>query len=99
MTFYLLVFFISIAFGIFFFIADYYENKIVKLHASFIAGISVAYFFLIVLPEIPERLPEAPFDLKLFEYLFVLVGFTFVHLTEKFILQKVESKTQSVNNG
>ncbi|MFW9826353.1 MAG: hypothetical protein ACFFEY_01895 [Candidatus Thorarchaeota archaeon] len=94
MTIFLLVLIISIAFGVFFFTADYYEHKIIKLHASFIAGISVAYFFLIVLPEIPERLPEAPFDLKLFEYLFVLIGFSFVHITEKFILQKVESKTQ-----
>jgi zinc transporter ZupT len=94
MTIYLLIIFISIAFGVFFFVADYYEHKIIKLHASFIAGISVAYFFLIVLPEIPKRLPEAPFDLSLFEYLFVLIGFTFVHVTEKFILQKVEAKTQ-----
>lgn len=85
---------IAVAFGIFFFIADYYEHKIIHLHASFIAGISVAYFFLIVLPEIAARLPAAPFDLSLFEYLFVLIGFSFVHITEKFILQKVESKTQ-----
>jgi len=85
---------IAIAFGIFFFIADYYEHRIIRLHASFIAGISVAYFFLIVLPEIAEKLPAAPFDLNLFEYLFVLIGFSFVHITEKFILQKVESKTQ-----
>ncbi|MFX1389585.1 MAG: hypothetical protein ACFE9Z_05915 [Promethearchaeota archaeon] len=94
MTFYLIVIIVSITFGIFFFIADYFEHKIAKLHASFIAGISVSYFFLIVLPEIPERLPEAPFDLSLFEYLFVLIGFTFVHATEKFILQKVEANTQ-----
>ncbi len=85
---------LSFTFGFFFFIADYYEHKIIQLHASFIAGISVAYFFLIVLPEIALRLPEAPFDLTLLEYIFVLVGFTFVHITEKFILQKVESKTQ-----
>ncbi len=32
--------------------------------------------------------------MNLFEYLFVLIGFSFVHITEKFILQKVESKTQ-----
>ena len=61
---------------------------------SFIAGISVAYFFLIVLPEIAERLPESPFELALFEYIFVLIGFVFIHVTEKLILQKVESGTQ-----
>ena len=94
MTDVLITLLIAIAFGIFFFIADYYEHKIIRLHSSFIAGISVAYFFLIVLPEIAEKLPAAPFDLNLFEYLFVLIGFSFVHITEKFILQKVESKTQ-----
>jgi zinc transporter ZupT len=94
MTDVLIIILIAIAFGIFFFIADYYEHKISPLHASFIAGISVAYFFLIVLPEIALRLPAAPFELNLFEYLFVLIGFSFVHITEKLILQKVESKTQ-----
>jgi len=90
----IIVVILAIAFGVFFFIADYFEHKIIQLHASFIAGISVAYFFLIVLPEIAKRLPVFPFELDLFEYLFVLVGFTFVHISEKFILQKVESKTQ-----
>ncbi|MFX1375633.1 MAG: hypothetical protein ACFFA0_07460 [Promethearchaeota archaeon] len=73
---------------------DHFEHKLVKLHASFIAGISVVYFFLIVLPEIAKRLEEIPFDLKFFEYLFVLIGFTVIHITEKLILQKVESGTQ-----
>ncbi|MDX1797391.1 MAG: hypothetical protein R3255_01965 [Candidatus Lokiarchaeia archaeon] len=86
---------VALACGIFFFIVDFYEHKISPLHASFIAGISVSYFFLIVLPEIASRLPAAPFELNLFEYLFVLIVFSFVHITEKFILQKVESKTQS----
>lgn len=81
-------------FGCFFFMAEYFEHRLVQLHASFIAGISVAYFFLIVLPEIAERLPESPFELALFEYIFVLIGFVFIHVTEKLILQKVESGTQ-----
>ncbi|TET59263.1 MAG: hypothetical protein E3J52_06195 [Promethearchaeota archaeon] len=85
---------IGLAFGVLFFIADYFENKLIKVHASLIAGISVSYFFLIVLPEIAERLPELPFHLKLFEYLFVLIGFSFVHVSEKLILQKVEVNTQ-----
>ena len=49
---------------------------------------------MIVLPEIAERLPVFPFDLELFEYLFVLIGFSFIHISEKLILQKVEVKTQ-----
>ncbi|MHA1986739.1 MAG: hypothetical protein ACW98D_08880 [Promethearchaeota archaeon] len=85
---------LAIIFGTLFFLADYFEHKIIQIHVSFIAGISVVYFFLIVLPEISERLPESPFGLKLFEYLFVLVGFVFIHITEKLILQKVESGTQ-----
>jgi zinc transporter ZupT len=85
---------LALLFGCFFFMAEYFEHRVIQLHASFIAGISVVYFFLIVLPEIAERLPELPFDLRLFEYLFVLIGFTVIHITEKFILQKVESGTQ-----
>jgi len=85
---------LALVFGCFFFMADYFEHRLIQLHASLIAGISVAYFFLIVLPEIAERLPEFPFQLTLFEYLFVLIGFTVIHITEKFILQKVESGTQ-----
>ncbi|MFX0137388.1 MAG: hypothetical protein ACFFDN_27360 [Candidatus Hodarchaeota archaeon] len=90
----IIVVILALAFGVFFFIADYFEHKIIQLHASFIAGISVAYFFLIVLPEIAKQLPEFPLHLQIFEYLFVLIGFTFVHITEKLILQKVEGKTQ-----
>ena len=91
---FIIVIILGLAFGVLFFIADYFENKLIKVHASLIAGISVTYFFLIVLPEIAERLPKFPFDLKLFEYLFVLIGFTFVHVSEKLILQNVELKTQ-----
>ena len=85
---------LALVFGCFFFMADYFEHRLIQLHASFIAGISVVYFFLIVLPEISKRLPEFPFELDLFEYSFVLIGFVFIHITEKFILQKVESGTQ-----
>jgi len=86
---------LALIFGTLFFLADYFEHKFIQIHVSFIAGISVVYFFLIVLPEISIRLPEFPFDLVLFEYLFVLIGFVFIHITEKLILQKVESGTQN----
>lgn len=85
---------LSLVFGVLFFIADFYEQKHLKLHVSLIAGISVAYFFIIVLPEIAEKLPEYPLHLKFLEYLFVLLGFCFIHISEKFILQKVESRSQ-----
>ena len=85
---------LSLVFGVLFFIADFYEQKHLKLHISLIAGISVAYFFIIVLPEIAEKLPEYPLHLKFLEYLFVLLGFCFIHISEKLILQKVESRSQ-----
>ncbi len=85
---------LSLVFGGLFFIADFYEQKHLKLHVSLIAGISVAYFFIIVLPEIAEKLPEYPLHLKFLEYLFVLLGFCFIHISEKLILQKVETRSQ-----
>jgi len=90
----IIVVILALLFGVFFFVAEYFEHKLFELHASYIAGISVVYFFLIVLPEIAERLPEFPFHLEIFEYLFVLFGFIFVHISEKLILQKVEANTQ-----
>jgi hypothetical protein len=90
----IIVVILSLVFGVLFFITDYYEQEIFKLHASLIAGISVSYFFLVVLPEIGENLPEFPFHSVLFEYLFVLIGFSFIHISEKLILQNVELKTQ-----
>ncbi len=85
---------ISIFFGVLFFIVDFYQRKHPKLDLSLIAGISIAYFFLVLLPEIAENIPQFPLGLKLFEYLFVVIGFVFVHVSEKLILQKVESKSQ-----
>ncbi|MHA1459607.1 MAG: hypothetical protein ACTSQR_08105, partial [Promethearchaeota archaeon] len=85
---------ISLVFAALFFVVDFYERKHPKLNISLIAGISISYFFLVLLPEIAENIPVFPFELTIFEYLFVLIGFVFVHTSEKFILQKVESKSQ-----
>lgn len=85
---------LALSFGSLFFISDYFEQKLPLLHISFIAGISLGYFFLVVLPEIQARLPEFPLHLTILEYLFVLIGFSFIHLSEKFILQRVEAKSQ-----
>lgn len=85
---------ISLVFGALFFLIDFYQRTHPKLNISLIAGISVSYFFLVLLPEIAENIPVLPFELTFFEYLFVLIGFVFVHLSEKLILQKVESKSQ-----
>jgi len=78
-----------------FFIIDLYnEHKTREAHSSLIAGISITYFFLILLPEISEHSSEYPLDLKMLQYLFVLIGFSFIHIVEKIILQKVENKAQ-----
>lgn len=69
-------------------------HHVIRIHESLIAGISISYFFLVVLPEVSEGLPEYPLQLTNFEYLFVLLGFVVVHLSEKVILQKVEDKSQ-----
>lgn len=91
---FLLVAIFSLGFSGLFFIADYFEQNHPKVHVSLIAGISSAYFFLLVLPEIAEGMPEYPLHLEILEYSFILVGFCFVHVTEKIILQKVEAKSQ-----
>jgi hypothetical protein len=85
---------IAFSFGISFFIADYYEQKHPILHTSLIAGISVAYFFMVVLPEISERIPEYPLHQTFLEFFFVFIGFSFIHVSEKLILQRVEKKNQ-----
>ena len=90
----IIIILLALIFGFLFFIEDFVPKIQFKLNKSFIAGISIAYFFLILLPEIAEGLPEFPFHLRIFEFLFILIGFIFIHITEKLILQKVESKSQ-----
>ena len=85
---------ISLVFGALISITDFYEKKQPRLNISFIAGISLAYFFLVLLPEITNKMPQFPMQLEFIEYFFVLIGFVFVHISEKLILQNVESKSQ-----
>jgi len=81
--------------GIMFFIIDIYsENKLKEIDSSLIAGITVAYFFVLVMPEIANNIPEYPLHLQSFEFLYILVGFTFIHVSEKLILQRVDNKAQ-----
>ncbi len=84
---------LALTFGILFFLIDSYHEYF-RIHDSIIAGISISYFFLVVLVEISQGLPEYPLHLESFEYFFIILGFTFIHVSEKFILQKVESNSQ-----
>ncbi len=63
------------------------------LHSSIIAGVSFTYFFIVMLPATSNRLPEYPFHLQSFEYIFVVFGFAFSLVSEKMILQRVEKNT------
>ncbi|MCP4761891.1 MAG: hypothetical protein GY870_08915, partial [archaeon] len=91
---FLFVIIIAITLSIFFFIIEYYNTfDRMKVHRSLIAGISIAYFFFVVLPEVSQSLPEYPFHLEAFEFLFVVIGFAANHVIEKMILQKVEAKS------
>ena len=94
MTDFLITVIISLVLAALFFITEFFDKKHPRIHVSFIGGISVAYFFLVVLPEISENFPANPFNLAIFEYLFVVVGFVFVHVSEKLILQNVEFISQ-----
>ncbi len=79
--------------GIILILIDSYHH-LIRIHESLISGITISYFFLVVLPEISKGMPEYPLHLTNFEYLFVLLGFVTIHVSEKLILQKVENNSQ-----
>nr|MDO8088238.1 hypothetical protein [Candidatus Sigynarchaeum springense] len=69
-------------------------NQKVHVNPSFIAGTSVSYFVLVVLPEIAGEMPTAIFGLPSLEYVFILVGISYAHFLEKYILQHVEARSR-----
>ena len=84
---------LGVILGVVFFIIDIYnENKTKEINTSLIAGVTITYFFIILLPEINTGLEELPFGL--YKFIGVLIGFSTIHLTEKFILLRVEQKSQ-----
>ena len=88
---------VAVAFGLalFYFFVEYINSfKHFKLHTSWIAGISLAYFFFVLLPETSDKLPAFSGVFEAFELIFVLLGFSFMHIYEKFLIQKVEIKSQ-----
>ncbi len=90
--------FVGLILALLIFIVDWYnESKTKELkmaYVSLIAGASLAYFFLVMLPEISVNMPEYPLHLTILEFLFVLIGFVFIHISEKLILQRVDRKAQ-----
>ena len=84
---------LGLIFGSIFFIVDVFnENKTREIQTSLIAGVTITYFFVILLPEIELGLEHFPFEL--FRYVGILIGFCAIHLTEKFILLRVENNSQ-----
>ena len=84
---------IGIGLGFIFFIVDIYnEKKTKEVNTSLIAGVTVTYFFIILLPEIEVGLSNA--SLGTYKFIGILLGFSMIHLTEKFILIRVEKKSQ-----
>jgi len=80
---------LSLIFGIAFFIVDFFTRFHPKLNISIIAGVAVSYFFLVLLPESIVGLPEI---VIIGDYIFLLIGFCFIHITEKIIFKKIEKK-------
>jgi len=80
-------------FGSVFFIVDIFnEQKTKEINTSLIAGTTITYFFIILLPDIENGLDE--FAFPLFKFIGILAGFCTIHLTEKYILIRVERESQ-----
>jgi hypothetical protein len=88
-----LVLSLAVLLGILFFFADMYNQK-VHVNPSLIAGMMVSYFVLVVLPEIAGEMPTTIFGLPALEYVFILVGISYAHFLEKYILQHVEARNR-----
>ncbi len=61
---------------------------------SIIAGFSIAYFFLKLLPEIFQELSH--YNQEIFTYSAIFVGFCFIHLSEKMILKRVGNQCRTI---
>jgi hypothetical protein len=89
------IIYVSIGMGIFFFIFIYlrFYQKI-HISSSLIAGFSLTYMFLDIIPNIIIEYPELPSVFASPPFFFILIGFSVQHITEKLILQRVDKYTQ-----
>ena len=81
---------VPVAMGIILAVAHYFNEKIhledpqkKKRLVSFVAGVSITYIFLLLLPEIYKGINL----LSEFLFLFILSGFALFHLIEKHVYQ------------
>jgi hypothetical protein len=93
---------IGLIFGFLFYFTEYFQEKycmkcrlddLEDIYISFVAGISVSYFFLELLPllTLDFRVPSH----EILTFFSILLGFTSIHIVETLILQRVESKTRT----
>jgi len=89
--------------GVLFLLTEFYHEKYCfeckgprskEKQVSIVAGFSIAYFFLKLLPEIFQELSH--FNQEIFTYSAIFVGFCFIHLSEKMILKRVGNKCRTI---
>ena len=94
---------ISFIFGILFLLVElYHENycfecegpRSKEIQTSIIAGFSIPYFFLKLLPEIFTEL--SLYNQGVFAFGSIFIGFCFIHLSEKLILKRVGNKCRTI---
>jgi len=94
---------LGLVIGVFFLAAELYHEKYCfeckgpkskEKQVSIVAGFSIAYFFLKLLPEIFQELSH--YNQEIFTYSAIFVGFCFIHLSEKMILKRVGNKCRTI---
>jgi len=95
-------FIVGLTIGVLFLLIEYYQEKYCfeckgpksnEKQVSIVAGFSIAYFFLKLLPEIFQELSH--YNQEIF-YSAIFIGFCFIHLSEKMILKRVGNKCRTI---
>ncbi len=94
---------LGLVIGILFLLTELYHEKYCfeckgpkskEKQVSIIAGFSIAYFFLKLLPEIFQELSH--YNQEIYTYSAIFVGFCFIHLSEKMILKRVGNQCRTI---
>jgi zinc transporter ZupT len=94
---------LGLVIGVLFLLTEFYHEKYCfeckgprskEKQVSIIAGFSIAYFFLKLLPEIFQELSH--YNQEIYTYSAIFVGFCFIHLSEKMILKRVGNQCRTI---
>jgi len=94
---------LGLVIGVLFLLTEFYHEKYCfeckgpkskEKQVSIIAGFSIAYFFLKLLPEIFQELSY--YNQEILTYSAIFVGFCFIHLSEKMILKRVGNQCRTI---